>query len=171
MSGWEACTAATAARPNYSSTSACSPCARRSTPPRPPSPWRNPWEALAGYVQACVAIGAGAFAPLAGTIEVTGEMLATAKKASRLRRRLVVQARRGGRLRPDVTDVDIWALIEQFSRASANPDSGDDPVIQARLLTIVIDGLGSKGATPLPGPAPDRHANARRWTTSAWPSR
>ena len=131
----------------------------------------DPWEALAGYVQACVAIGAGAFAPLAGTIEVTGEMLATAKKASRLRRRLVVQARRGGRLRPDVTDVDIWALIEQFSRAGANPDSGDDPVIQARLLTIVIDGLGSKGATPLPGPAPDRHANARRWTTSAWPSR
>src|ERR1700692_697145 len=37
----------------------------------------DPWEALASFIQACVAMGAGAFAPLAGPIEVSGEMLAT----------------------------------------------------------------------------------------------
>jgi AcrR family transcriptional regulator len=127
----------------------------------------DPWEGLASYIQACVALGAGAFAPLAGTIEVTDDMLATAKESSRLRSRIVARAQRSGRLRPDVSDSDIWSLIEQFSRHSANPNSTDDPVTRARLLAIVLDGLRPQAGTQLPGPAPDRHATARRWTTAA----
>ncbi len=123
----------------------------------------DPWESLSSYVEACVAMGAGAFAPLAGVIKVTEEMIATAKKSNRLLTRIVDRARRSGQLRPDVSDTDIWWLIEQFSRHSANPDSTDDPHIRARILAIAIDGLRPQSGPPLPGPLPDRHANARRW--------
>ncbi len=70
----------------------------------------GPWESLSGYIKACVAMGAGAFAPLAGVIEVTEEMLDTAKKSNRLLARVVERARRSGQLRrgDHVTDTDIW---------------------------------------------------------------
>jgi AcrR family transcriptional regulator len=127
----------------------------------------DPWASLASYVRACVALGVGAFAPLAGTIEVTEEMVATAKKSNRLLTRIAARAHQSGQLRSDVTDTDIWWLIEQFSRHSANPYSADDPNVRARILAISLDGLRPQSGPPLPGPAPDRHANARRWINTA----
>ncbi|MFD2349788.1 TetR/AcrR family transcriptional regulator [Nonomuraea ferruginea] len=52
----------------------------------------DPWEGFAGYVRACVGFGSGALAPVAGTIEVTGEMSRTARQATELAR----PARRAG---------------------------------------------------------------------------
>jgi AcrR family transcriptional regulator len=125
----------------------------------------DPWDSLASYVRACVALGAGAFAPLAGTIEVTDEMLGTAQQSGQLLRRIVTRAQRSGQLRADITDADVWWLIEQFSRRSANPASSDDPSIRARILTIAIDGLRPQpvDGDSLPGVPPSSHANAQRW--------
>ena len=123
------------------------------------------WDGLAGYVRACVGLGAGAFAPLAGTIEVTGEMLATARRSNELLRAILARAQRTGQARPDVTDADIWGIIEQFSRRSANPRAPDDPAIRTRILAIALDGLRPQPATGLTGTPPDPHASARKWAT------
>jgi AcrR family transcriptional regulator len=124
----------------------------------------DPWDGLVSYVRACVGLGAGAFAPLAGTIEVTGEMLATAKRSNEFLRRILARAQNSGQARPDVTDADIWGIIEQFSRRSANPRTPDDPGIRSRILAIALDGLRPQPGTCLPETPPDPHASARKWT-------
>lgn len=125
----------------------------------------DPWNGMVGYVRACVGLGAGAFAPLAGTIEVTSEMLTTAKRSNELLRDILARAQRSGQARPDVTSADIWGLIEQFSRRSANPYAPDDPGTRARILAIALDGLRPQGDTCLRGTVPDPHATARKWTS------
>ena len=125
----------------------------------------DPWDGLAGYVRDCVGLGAGAFAPLAGTIEVTGEMLATAKRSNELLRGILARAQHSGQARPDVTDADVWGIIEQFSRRSANPRAPDDPGIRTRILAIALDGLRPQPSTCLPQTPPVPHASARKWTT------
>lgn len=121
------------------------------------------WDGLVSYVRACVGLGAGAFAPLAGTIEVTDEMLATARRSNELLRAILARAQRSGQARADVTDADIWGIIEQFSRRSANPHTPDDPGIRARILAISLDGLRPQPGTCLPGKPADPHATARKW--------
>jgi AcrR family transcriptional regulator len=124
------------------------------------------WDGLVGYVRACVGLGAGAFAPLAGAIEVTAEMLATAKRSNALLRDILARAQRAGQARADVTDADIWGIIEQFSRRSANPRTPrtpDDPDIRTRILAISLDGLRPQPVTCLSGTPPDPHSSARKW--------
>jgi AcrR family transcriptional regulator len=123
------------------------------------------WDGLAGYVRACVGLGAGAFAPLAGTIEVTAEMLATARRSNELLCAILARAQRSGQARSDVTDADIWGIIEQFSRRSVNPRTPDDPGIRTRILAIALDGLRPQPGTRLPGTPPDPRAGARKWAT------
>jgi AcrR family transcriptional regulator len=124
----------------------------------------DPWEALRTYIEACVAIGVGAFAPLAGTIDVTEQMLSKAKQSHRLLANLTDRAHGSGQLRPDVTDTDIWSLIEQFSRRSANPDADEEPRARSRVLAIAVAGLSPQTHITLPGPPPNRHARGRRWS-------
>jgi AcrR family transcriptional regulator len=124
----------------------------------------DPWDGLLGYVRACVGLGAGAFAPLAGTIEVTSEMLTTAKRSNELLRGVLARAQRSGQARPDVTDADVWGIIEHFSRRSANFRTPDDPGIRERILALTLDGLRPQSETCLHGTPPDPHAAARKWT-------
>jgi AcrR family transcriptional regulator len=123
----------------------------------------DPWDGLLGYVRACVGFGAGAFAPLAGTIEVTGEMLATAKRSDLLLRRVLARAQDSGQARPDVTGDDVWGIIEQFSRPSANPRTSDESGLRQRILAITLDGLRPQNDTCLRGRLPSPHATARKW--------
>ena len=123
------------------------------------------WNGLVSYVRGCVGLGTGAFAPLAGTIEVTSEMLATAKRGNELLRSVLARAQRSGQARPDVTEADVWAVIEHFSRRSANSRTPDDPGVRERILAITLDGLRPMGETCLRGTPPDPHATARKWST------
>ena len=127
----------------------------------------EPWDALSSYVHACVGFSAGAFAPLAGTLQVTDEMISTARRSNRLLARLVKRAQASGALRPDVTATDLSCVIEQFSRPSANPGAPFDHLAQARTLAIALDGLRPEGAHPLPGPAPSAHTQAARWRAAS----
>lgn len=120
--------------------------------------------ALTGYIRACVALRTGALAPLAGTIETTPEMWELSRQGRRLHQAIVDRAHHDGRLRPDVTALDISWLIEQFARtAPPAAASDDDRSIQQRLLAIAIDGLYATGAPPLPGHPPTTRHYEQRW--------
>jgi AcrR family transcriptional regulator len=126
------------------------------------------WNGLTGYVRECVAFGSGALAPVAGTIEVTPQMLATARRSRRLAETLVRRAKRAGVLRADVATLDVLYLIEQFSRRSrTRPADGDaadeDGNARARVLTIALDGLRAHGDQRLPGRAPSWRRYESRW--------
>jgi AcrR family transcriptional regulator len=140
----------------------------------------DPWAGLCGYIRACVEMRSGALGSLAGQIEMTDEMLSTARRGMTLAGEVVARAHRAGSLRADVTALDIALLIESFSRCapgasvSAVPQDPDAPIepaeadeernAQARLLTVAFDGLRAPGATPLPGRAPSVSRYTGRWS-------
>jgi AcrR family transcriptional regulator len=134
----------------------------------------DPWTGLCGYIRACVEMRSGALGSLAGQIEMTDEMLSTARRGMTLATEVVARAHRAGSLRPDVTALDIALLIESFSRrapGSAAREDPDDPAeadeernAQARLLTVAFDGLRAPGVTPLPGRAPSASRYTGRWS-------
>jgi len=119
----------------------------------------EPWDALTGFIRACVSFRAGAFTPLAGTIPVTAEMTTTARCVHESLELLVSRAHEAGALRPDVAGVDLHQLIELFSRR--RPDDGG---AYQRLLAIALDGLRAPGAAPLPCSPSTWEALARQWT-------
>ena len=125
----------------------------------------DPWTGLADYIRACVELRSGALAALAGQVETTEEMRATAKQSLARAAELVARAHQDGSLRPDVTALDLNWLIEQFSRRAPDPvDPREERNVRSRLLAIALDGLRARpGAQPLPGdpPSPDHYAN--RW--------
>jgi AcrR family transcriptional regulator len=137
----------------------------------------DPWTGLCGYIRACVEMRSGALGSLAGQIDMTDEMLSTARRGMTLAGEVVARAHRAGSLRPDVTALDIALLIESFSRrapgasGSAAPADRDAPAeadeernAQARLLTVAFDGLRAPGVTPLPGRAPSASRYTGRWS-------
>jgi AcrR family transcriptional regulator len=121
------------------------------------------WDGLAGYVRACVAFGAGALAPLAGTIETTPDMWRASRRGRELLEAVVARARREGGLRPDVTTLDVAWLIELFSRRPAGGDGGAQDAVQGRLLAIALDGLRTPRPEPLPGAPPSATHYEGRW--------
>lgn len=123
----------------------------------------DPWEGLALYVRTCVANRSGALAPVAGTIEVTGEMWRVARKCDEVAGRIVARAHEAGALRSDVSTLDISLLMEQFSRPAPGPPSEEHEQVKRRLLAIALDGLRAPGATELPSEPPSAEWYERRW--------
>lgn len=124
------------------------------------------WAGLVGYVRECVEFGSGALAPVAGTIDVTPHMLATARRSRRLVETVVRRARRAGVLRADVTTLDVLYLIEQFGRRGPGPPPGESGKVRARVLAIALDGLRATGPEPrrrLPGRPPSWRGYEARW--------
>ena len=123
----------------------------------------DPWAGLALYVRTCVGLRSGALAPVAGTIEVTGEMWRTARRSDEVAERVVSRAHEAGVLRSDATMLDISLLIEQFSRPAPGPPSEEHRQVKERLLVIALDGLRAPGATELPGEPPSAEWYEGRW--------
>lgn len=121
------------------------------------------WDGLAGYVRACVAFGAGALAPLAGTIETTPAMWRASRRGRELLEAVVARARRERGLRPDVTTLDVAWLVELFSRRPAGGEGAAEDAVQARLLAIALDGLRTPRPEPLPGAPPSPSHYEGRW--------
>jgi AcrR family transcriptional regulator len=134
----------------------------------------DPWDGLCGYIAACVELRSGALASLAGQIETTAEMKVTARRSMARLDELVARAQAAGRLRADVTGLDISWLIEQFSRRPPGPPGppGDaaERGVRSRLVAIALDGLRARpglvpgGPGSLPGPPPDRRDYVNRWS-------
>ena len=133
----------------------------------------DPWAGLYSYIRACVEMRSGALGSLAGQIEMTDEMLSTARRGMTRAREVVARAHRAGGLRADVTALDIALLIESFSRRAPGPaapnapnapDDDEERNAQTRLLTVILDGLRAPGVTPLPGRAPSAARYVGRWS-------
>ena len=121
----------------------------------------DPWTGLCGYIRTCVEMRFGALGSLAGQIDMTDEMLSTARRGMTLAGEVVARAHRAGSLRPDVTALDIALLIESFGRRAPGASSSaarEDPATR----TTVGSGRGAQR----PGQAADgrvrRAARARR---------
>jgi AcrR family transcriptional regulator len=126
----------------------------------------DPWAGLTTYIRACVEMRSGALAALAGHVDVTAEMRATAERGIAAMTEIVLRAHRDGSLRGDVTALDISLLIEMFSSRALNlPDLAEGRNARDRLLTMALDGLRAGGATPLPGRPPSRDRYVGRWNT------
>jgi len=126
----------------------------------------DPWTGLTGYIAACIEMRSGALASLAGQVEVTSEMQATAERAIAAMTEIVARAQRAGYLREDVSPLDISYLIETFSRCprgAGGVDEGEERNVRSRLLALVLDGLRPGAATPLPGRPPSRERYVARW--------
>jgi len=138
----------------------------------------DPWDGLAGYIRACVELRSGALAALAGQIETTAPMRSTARRSMARLEEIVARAHRAGRLRPDVTALDISWLIEQFSRRAPDQvDPDEERNVRSRLVAIALDGLRARAGEPLdglrarageplPGRPPSRSHYAGRWSSS-----
>ncbi|MFK4041797.1 TetR family transcriptional regulator [Nonomuraea wenchangensis] len=133
----------------------------------------DPWAGLTDFIHGCVAFGQGTLAPVAGTIEVTQEMSAKARRGDELLDELVRRAHQAGVLRRDVTAVDISLLIEQFGRSPVvdqlrKQGRGDLLTAAAearrRLIAIALDGL-RPGHSPLPGSPPGEELFTGRWSS------
>jgi AcrR family transcriptional regulator len=125
----------------------------------------DPWAGLAGYVRACVGLRSGALAALAGQIETTAEMHATARRSMARTAQVVARAHQHGSLRADVTALDLTWLIEQFSRRTPDPvDPDEERNVRDRLLAIALAGLRPGGGPPLPGHPPSQAHYAIRWS-------
>ena len=121
------------------------------------------WEGLAGYVRACVGFSAGAFAPIAGQIEVTPEMRTLSRRARELLEQVVERARADGSLRDGVEALDVAWLIEHFAGPFPALPTPERENVRKRLLAISIDGLRPGGGGPLPGPPPTAYDYEHRW--------
>jgi AcrR family transcriptional regulator len=124
----------------------------------------DPWAGLAAFVTDSVEMRSGALAALAGQVEVTPQMQATARRGITAVARIVARAQRDGSLRADVTPLDVSYLIEAFSRrAPASAVAAEDRNVRDRLLAIALDGLRAGGGAPLPGRPPSEAGYAGRW--------
>jgi len=125
----------------------------------------DPWDGLCGYIRACVELRSGALASLAGQIETTAEMRATARRSMVRMEEVVGRAHRDGRLRSDVSALDITWLIEQFSRRSPDQvEPAEERNVRSRLVAIALDGLRAAPGQALPGRPPSRSRYVNRWS-------
>lgn len=133
------------------------------------------WTGLTGFVRAAVEMRSGALGALAGQVDVTPEMQATAERGIAAVSEIVTRAQRDGALRADVTPLDVSYLIEAFSRRPPAPtapevpagpagDAGEDRNVRDRLLAIALDGLRPGAPSPLPGTPPGYASYVGRWT-------
>ncbi len=83
------------------------------------------------------------------------EIQAATDRLYRTAEALTARARRQGGIRDDVTGLDIILLLRGAYQAAA-PLARTDPDLWRRYLAVMVDGLRSGTAGPLPGPAPRR---------------
>jgi len=128
----------------------------------------DPWTGLADYVRACVEMRSGALASIAGQVDTTAEMRATARRGMARLAEIVARAHRDGSLRAEITAMDITWLIEQFSRrAPDSVDPAEERNVRSRLVAIALDGLRAGAGQSLPGHPPSRARYVNRWSVTS----
>lgn len=132
----------------------------------------DPWEGLAHYVRAAIAIGPGSLAPVAGTIAITKEMAEKNARSDEAVDALVDRAHAAGVLRRDVTTIDLHLLIEQLAKSplldqlnkQGRTDLNEAALnARERITAIALDGLRGTAAHPLPGSPPGYELLSERW--------
>jgi hypothetical protein len=98
----------------------------------------------------------------AGKFPATDEMQHLGTTANGLTRRLLDRATAAGVLRAGIEVPDISLIFEQLQaiRVDAPERAG---LLRHRYLALLLDGLRSASAPPLPGPAPTWEEIRRRY--------
>jgi AcrR family transcriptional regulator len=140
---------------------------------------KDPWDGLVDFVVEAVLAGTGSLAPIAGTIDVTQDMIATSARGDAAVEELVGRAHSLGVLRADVNAVDITLLIEQLGRSPLVEQvtkQGRSELLDAaqharrRIVTVALDGLRAPAPAPLPDPPPGWELFSERWRPMAAPT-
>ena len=124
----------------------------------------DPWQGMLSYLTETVRLQASN----RGLSEILGAHLRSEQLLGRARTRLrplveqlIVRAQTAGELRNDVVYEDISVLLWTTGRV-VDATQDVDPEFWQRYLTLIVDGLRSGNASPLPRPAltPAKHTAA-----------
>lgn len=123
------------------------------------------WDEYTGFLRRIVAANThGLTARLAGTFRPTAEQLEVAEQMQALAIKLFERARATGKLRQDISYLDVEYLMEFLARVNLG-DARRSAELRQRHLTVIIDGLRNTEPTPLPGDPPTWQEQTERWLT------
>ncbi|UGT40853.1 TetR/AcrR family transcriptional regulator [Nocardia yamanashiensis] len=119
------------------------------------------WQALVGFLERVVDADVHSLTThLAGTFAPDESFLPEIVKSGELTTEIVRRAHDSGRLRPEVTDLDLGLLLEACA-AITLPGAERSAQLRRRVLALLLDGLATPGSLPGPPPAPGEFAY--RW--------
>jgi AcrR family transcriptional regulator len=123
---------------------------------------RDPWTVFADFMRRLVDADTAALTlALAGKFAPTEEMFALAEqRAAQLSQALFPRIR--GVLRSGVEPHDLLLVLELVSATKA-PDRTRTEELRHRYLAVILDGLRTENAEPLPGPPPSWQEITERW--------
>jgi AcrR family transcriptional regulator len=125
----------------------------------------GPWEAYTEFLRRIVAANThGLTVRLAGMFVPSEEQMALAEQMRTLAMQMFERVRAAGRLRDDVTFLDIEFMLE-FLAGFRLGGAARSAELRQRHLAVIIDGLRAGQHTPLPGTAPTWQEQTERWIT------
>jgi AcrR family transcriptional regulator len=125
-----------------------------------------PWEAYVTFLRTIVEANTHALtSQLAGTFTPGPEHAHRSDRMQALTTELFERVRASGALREGLEFLDVAFLLELLSRPLvSNPDRAAE--LRQRLLSVIIDGLRSVNADPLPYGPPTWQEQVSRWLPS-----
>ncbi|WP_280481354.1 TetR/AcrR family transcriptional regulator [Nocardia cyriacigeorgica] len=119
------------------------------------------WRGLVGFLERVVDADVHSLTVrLAGTFTPDDSIVPDVQRSGELTTELVRRAHVTGRLRSDVTDLDLGLVLDACAAVST-PDPERTTQLRRRVLALLVDGLAGVGE--LPGPAPQPGEFAWRW--------
>ncbi|MGK8468842.1 TetR/AcrR family transcriptional regulator [Nocardia cyriacigeorgica] len=121
----------------------------------------DPWRGLVGFLERVVDADVHSLTVrLAGTFTPDDSIVPDVQRSGELTSELVRRAHATGRLRPEVTDLDLGMVLDACAAVST-PDPERTAQLRRRVLALLVDGMATAGE--LPGPAPQPGEFAWRW--------
>ncbi|MBF6159586.1 TetR/AcrR family transcriptional regulator [Nocardia cyriacigeorgica] len=119
------------------------------------------WRGLVGFLERVVDADVHSLTVrLAGTFTPDDSIVPDVQRSGELTSELVRRAHATGRLRPEVTDLDLGMVLDACAAVST-PEPERTRQLRRRVLALLVDGMATPGE--LPGPAPQPGEFAWRW--------
>ncbi|TLG13913.1 TetR/AcrR family transcriptional regulator [Nocardia cyriacigeorgica] len=119
------------------------------------------WRGLVGFLERVVDADVHSLTVrLAGTFTPDDSIVPDVQRSGELTSELVRRAHATGRLRPEVTDLDLGLVLDACA-AVGTPEPERTTQLRRRVLALLVDGMAAAGE--LPGPAPQPGEFAWRW--------
>jgi AcrR family transcriptional regulator len=114
----------------------------------------DPWEVFCRFYHRGLDVGGGSLSlRFPGAFAFTDEIQRLGIELENAIRALMVRAHAAGVLRPDVGEGDLqWTWVS--AQAIQVRDERRTTELRHRYLAVLLDGLHTRAATPLPGPVP-----------------
>ena len=121
------------------------------------------WAAFCAFMHRAVDVGAGSLTlRLAGSFDVTDEVRQDGVEAFEATQQILDRIKAAGAVRPGIEVGDISLMLEQLQAVHVT-DGARTKQLRHRYLAVLLDGLGSPSAPPLPGPPPTAEEVTRRY--------